>query len=161
MYIEFGNFRIGRYTQDGTTGFSASIFIGVKKVGLAKREDGLKCIEDISVTLTSFGKDELKKVLKHKTKRNFNGEPTPWNSHLFAFSLIENHFIFEKIKKYLLQGKIVLKLENKDYFQVFNIPNNPQNLSMLKKTYDKIEILGQEFVDKYVSICKFGAVQTS
>lgn len=154
MYIKFADFRVGRYNKEGVTGFTASIYNGVKKVGTAEREDGKTEIDDIQVKLTAAGKVDIAATLKRRAKLFIDGEKTNWSSKLMVLCLIENLSMYEEVKRSLLHGNIVFKLENEDFFQVLNIPNNPQNIAMIKKNHQGIEMFGQEFVDNYAESAK-------
>jgi len=154
MYIKFDNFRVGRYNKNGETGFAASIYDGVKKIGTAEREDGKTKIDDIQVKLTAAGKVDVASTLKRRAKLFIDDEKVNWSSKLMVICLIENLTMYELVKRSLLHGNIVFKLEGEDFFQVLNIPNNPQNVAMIKKTHEKIELFGQDFVDNYNEITK-------
>lgn len=154
MYRKFDNLRVVRYVKNGETGFSTNLYDGTTKIGSAQREDGKRDISDIEIKLTKKGKEAVKVALKRRRSLNIDGEKTKWSPHLMVLCLIENFIIYEEVKRSVNHGNIVLKTLNEDFFQVLNIPNNPQNLAMVRKNYDNIEIFGQEFVNNYEELAK-------
>lgn len=160
MYNEFDKFQIFRFKKIGENGFSTNIYYDSKKVGVATRDDGKVSLEDISVKLTKKAKEHLKETLKRRRKIKVDGQYVNWSAELFVFCLIENYHNFQKIKKITDQGKIVIKLENEDFFRVLNIPNNPSNVTLVKKNYENIEMFGTEFLDHYNSVMKESAENT-
>ena len=154
MYIKFDNFRVGKYIKNGETGFTASIYNGAKKVGVAERADGLTEVTDIEIKLSAAAKVDVISTLKRRAKLSIDGEYVKWSVPLMVLCLIENLTIYENIKRYVQHGNIVIKLDSEDYFQVLKIPNNPQNIAMVKKNHEKIEMFGQEFIDNYNEVSK-------
>ena len=151
MYIKFDNYRVVNYIKNGVTGFSASIYNGTKKVGTAERLDGYSEIEDIQIKLTKESKFDILELLKGRRRLMIDDIRVNWSIQLMVLCLIENLTIYELVKKDISKGNIIIKLLDEDFFQVLNIPNNPQNLAMVKKNHDNIEMLGSDFITEYES----------
>lgn len=155
MFIRFDNFRVSHVDKKGDTGFETSIYYGKTKVGKAWREDGKKKIEDIKYKITKDAESLFSNLFKYKKKISIDGNIMPWSIELAVFSLMENKFIYDSIKKTQRHNKIIVQFEKEPYFSIINVANTPQNFKEFEKnSVKKVETTAEAFINMYDDLKK-------
>jgi hypothetical protein len=151
MYREIQNYRItnlkktDNYSVPNTINWECTVYKGVKRVGVAKSDNG-KITHNINNKEVAL----IVSTIKNRNKIIVGGFSQPWKIELFFLALIENYQDIKKIKELSASKKsIVVKLNGKDSFSIFNIEDNAINR---RKIFRKFIV--SQFSDKFLNDIK-------